>query len=94
MEGKSRSRWNALKHGLLAKAVIIETGEGEERREDFEALLEALQEDLAREGALEHMLVEKTAVDYWRLRRLLALETGRIRSQVDTLETDERTRVR
>lgn len=94
VEGKSRSRWNALKHGLLAKAVIIERGEGQERREDFDALLQALQEDLAPEGALEHTLVEKIAVDYSRIRRLLASETGRIRAQLDNLEADECRRIR
>ena len=93
-DGKSRSHWNALKHGLLAKAVIIEQGESKERREDFETLLRALEADLAPEGVLEQILVEKIAVDYWRLRRFLMSETGRIRSQVDTLEGDERRRLR
>jgi hypothetical protein len=29
-EGKKVSRWNALKHGLLAKEVVIPTGERKE----------------------------------------------------------------
>ena len=36
--GKSRSRMNALKHGLSAKSIVI----GDERPEEFEALRDAV----------------------------------------------------
>ena len=68
-EGKAIVKYNALKHGLLAKEVVITIGEGAETPEEFNSLLEALQTQLAPEGTLEEMLVEKIAVAYWRLRR-------------------------
>ena len=42
--GKARSKMNALKHGLSAKAVVIE---GEDPRE-FEALRAGLEQDFGR----------------------------------------------
>lgn len=82
--GQRKARWNALKHGLLAAETIIAAGEGQERREDFERLLGQLRRDLRPQSALEEMLVEKVAVCYWRLRRLLRYETGQIRKDLDT----------
>ncbi len=38
-EGKQRSRLNALKHGILAKAVVIQGGPGREKRGEFDQLL-------------------------------------------------------
>lgn len=35
-------------------------------------------------GVLEEMLVEKIAVCYWRLRRVLRCEIGEIRKELDT----------
>jgi hypothetical protein len=43
-EGKERSKWNALEHGLLSHAVIIPTGVAEESPEEFRAVLGALAE--------------------------------------------------
>ena len=84
-KGKSAVKWNALKHGLLAREVVIRTGDGEESRSEFETLLESLTDDLQPEGALEGMLVEKIAVCYWRLRRALRCEVGAIRGAADNL---------
>ncbi len=37
-EGKAIVKYNALKHGLLAKEVVITVGEGAESPEEFDAL--------------------------------------------------------
>ncbi len=77
-EGKAIVKYNALKHGLLAKEVVIAVGEGAESPEEFDALLEDLKTQLAPAGTLEEMLVEKVAVAYWRLRRTYKYEVGLI----------------
>jgi hypothetical protein len=78
-DGQSRSRRNALKHGILASALLIAEGEGTEDRAEFDELLDGLQRDFAPVGALEEMLVEKIAVCWWRQKRALLCEAGMIR---------------
>lgn len=87
-EGKAIVKYNALKHGLLAKEVVITIGEGVESPEEFDTLLEALQTQLVPAGTLEEMLVEKIAVAYWRLRRAYKYEVGLIREELDTTTDD------
>jgi len=82
-EGKEIIKYNALKHGLLAKEVVITIGDGAENPEEFNALLQDLNTQLKPEGALEEMLVEKIAVAYWRLRRAYKYEVGLIRNELD-----------
>ena len=87
-EGKAIVKYNALKHGLLAKEVVVTVGEGAENPEEFNTLLEDLKAQLAPEGTLEEMLVEKIAVAYWRLRRAYRYEVGLIRSELDSATDD------
>ena len=82
-EGKAIVKYNALKHGLLAKEVVITVGDGAENPEEFNALLADLQAQLSPEGVLEAMLVEKAAIAYWRLRRACKYELGLIRDSSD-----------
>jgi hypothetical protein len=82
-EGKEIVKYNALKHGLLAKEVFITVGEGAENSEEFNALMEDLSTQLKPMGVLEEMLVEKIAVAYWRLRRAYKYEVGLIRNELD-----------
>ncbi len=63
-EGKSRSRWNAVKHGVLSqRLVVLNENDGQ----TYTLLLENLQRDLNPGNALEEILVEKIAMAYWRL---------------------------
>ena len=87
-EGKAIVKFNALKHGLLAKEVVVTVGEGAEDPKEFNLLLEDLKTQLAPEGTLEEMLVEKVAVAYWRLRRAYRYEVGLIRQELDTATGD------
>jgi len=87
-EGKAIVKYNALKHGLLAKEVVITIGEGAENPEEFNALLQDLKTQLKPEGTLEEMLVEKISVAYWRLRRAYKYEVGLIREELDTATDD------
>jgi len=82
--GKKRVRWNSLKHGLLAKEVVISAGDGEESTDEFLELLAHLRDDVHPVGVLEEMLVERIATCYWRLRRVVRCEVGEIRRRLDT----------
>jgi hypothetical protein len=77
--GKSHSRRNAVKHGILASALLIRSGPGTEDAAEFEELFAALNRDLLPVGRLEEMLVEKVAVCWWRQQRALRCEAGLIR---------------
>ena len=72
--GKQRSKYNALKHGLFAKVVLL----SHESRARFDALLLGLQHDLKPIGLLEEALVEKLATSLWRYRRLLQAESAEL----------------
>ena len=53
--GQNDAAWNALKHGLQAKHVVIPG----EKRKDFLAFRKVVIDDLAPEGALETLLAER-----------------------------------
>jgi hypothetical protein len=63
---------NAVKHGLLCRNLILEG----ENRADFENLHRALINDLRPLGTLQNLLVERLAIFFWRLRRVIAAETA------------------
>jgi hypothetical protein len=87
-EGKAIVKYNALKHGLLAKETVITIGEGAEDPEEFNSLLVDLKTQLNPLGTLEEILVEKIAVAYWRLCRAYRYEVGLIRSELDNATDD------
>ena len=66
-EGKERSKYNAAKHGIFSKVVVID---GESRAE-FRALLNGLRDYHQPVGMLEEILVDKLAALFWRQRRLI-----------------------
>jgi hypothetical protein len=77
--GRKNSRRNALKHGVLADALLISEGEGAEDAARYHALLDGLYDDLQPVGAVEEMLVERIAVCWWRQKRALQCEAGLIK---------------
>jgi hypothetical protein len=82
-DGKVVAACNAIKHGIFAKDLVIAVGDGREDEFEYHELLAELKKDLAPVGRLEMLLVEKIAVNYWRLRRLIRYETGKIRKRLD-----------
>lgn len=84
-EGKAIVKHNSLKHGLLAKEIVVDTGEGTESREEFDALISDLKDQFKPVGSVEEIFVEKVAVAYWRLRRAHRYEVGLIRDKLDTI---------
>lgn len=87
-EGKAISRYNALKHGVLAKAIIPDALADLESQEDFDQLLIALGAYFAPSGAMEELLVQQVAVAYWRLARLYRAEAGAIARHNDARASD------
>lgn len=81
--GKSIVGLNAIKHGIFAKDLVIATGDGREDEKEYRQLLSDLKNQLAPVGRMESLIVEKIAVNYWRLRRLIRYETGEIRQELD-----------
>jgi hypothetical protein len=65
-----RTRYNAIRHGILAQSVVLEG----ENRQEYEDLRQALGMDLGAVGMLEEMWVDQLASLYWRLARLQRAE--------------------
>jgi len=83
--GKARSLLNALKHGLLAKTVVVDPAES---RPDFDRLLADLVREIKPRNLIEQTLVERIATCYWRLRRAQRYESGAIRRALEAPNPD------
>jgi len=69
-EGKAVSKYNALKHGILSKEVLLEG-------EDEKTLIEIgkrLRTELGPQTELELVLVDRITANVWRLRRVMQIE--------------------
>lgn len=74
--GKSNSKFNALKHGILSRYAAI--SHPSESPEEFQELLADLLEELKPVGRMEGALVELIAVNYLRLGRATRYETAQL----------------
>jgi hypothetical protein len=74
-QGKEQSKYNALKHGIFSKVVLLKS----ESRAEFDSLLNGLLNDLRPKGAIEEILVDKLVSLLWRYRRILIAEGVEIR---------------
>jgi hypothetical protein len=77
-EGKKNSSRSALKHGLLAKDVVITTRGNKEDPAEFDALLADLRGCYQPIDVAEDLLVRELAVSYWRSSRALRYERGEV----------------
>jgi hypothetical protein len=71
-EGKVAVRLNALRHGLLARDVVLP---GEDA-DAFEDLWNRVRADLSPVGPIEELLADRVVNVMWRLRRLARAETA------------------
>lgn len=69
-KGKQRSSQNALRHGLLAKCVVLCNESLEGFEETFQQYIDRFQPV----DEIEFTSVEEMAVNYWRLRRAWSIE--------------------
>ena len=76
----SRTRLNALKHGIFSNQVLISDWED---GQEFERLRKGLTDALAPNGELEQLLVDDLISLTWRRRRTLSYERAAIRRQAD-----------
>ncbi len=63
-QGKSNSSNNALRHGILARKVVLDT---DEQRAEFQELLQVCKTKLGPKGLLEKFVVEEIATLFWKL---------------------------
>jgi len=87
--GKSTVARNAIKHGILAREVVITAGDGEESREEFHELVKQIHQYYDPVGVVEELLVQTIANGWWRKARVLRSENGEIRKRLDTLAADQ-----
>src|SRR5579862_9118795 len=78
-QGKDRAARNSLKHGLLAKSILIMQGPAKENKAEFDELLNGLREYFKPVGTAEELLVEEIAISYWMERRAQVYENLEIR---------------
>jgi hypothetical protein len=83
VDGKQRSRSNALRHGLTAQTVIGVL----ESAEDYVAFEAAVVAEYDPQSVIARELVARLASLLWRLRRATAIETGLFAMQADPLAT-------
>ena len=78
-EGKQRSAQNAMRHGLLARCVVLDN----EAREGFDALFELHLDRLQPADGVEFGFIEEMVSSYWRMRRAWAIETRLLQKRLD-----------
>jgi hypothetical protein len=69
-QGKARASRNAIRHGLLAGAIVLD-GESVEM---FREILTGLEDELRPDSPIERRFVETMAISEWRRLRRLSLE--------------------
>jgi hypothetical protein len=82
--GKGVVRFNALRHGLLARDVVLP---GEDAN-TFEDLWNQARADLSPVGLIEELLVDRVVNAMWRLRRLARAESALFHWRVHGLKAD------
>jgi len=81
--GKAVAKMNPVKHGILARHVVLQGQHHDEQVEEFRQLHQHYWQYLAPVGPVEEMLVERIVTTYWRLQRVLIAERGEIARSVD-----------
>ena len=84
-EGKAAVRHNALRHGLLARDVMLP----EEDLDAFEDLLNRVRADLSPVGPIEELLVDRVVGIMWRLGRSERAETALFDWRVRVLKVNQ-----
>jgi len=81
-KGKAVSRYNALKHGLLSKELLLK----DENEEVLEELGKRVRGELKPANEIEQMLVDRIIANFWRLKRAMRIEKEMI--EFDANDTD------
>ena len=81
-QGKQRSKYNALKHGILSKKLLLKN----ESWAEFESLWNGLSEDFQIQGTLATELLMDLVMIRWKKRRLRRAQNAEIAEKVEFLE--------
>jgi hypothetical protein len=87
-KGKIVVSANAIKHGIFTKDLILSSNIGQESESEYQEILDNLEGSLSPCNQMESLLVEKIAVDFWRLRRTIRFETGSLAKCINSLLKD------
>lgn len=79
LDGKDRSKMNAVKHGLTSRPGLITEGDGRESIEDYEHLRTSLVEEFAPETLYDAIRVDHIADLSWRAQRAQRAELAVLR---------------
>jgi hypothetical protein len=79
-KGKVTVAANPIKHGIFVASPLYG-----ENASDYQELLQNLKNSLVPQNQMESLLVEKIAIDFWRLRRVICFESGSIEQCLETL---------
>jgi hypothetical protein len=74
-EGKAVSKYNAIKHGLLCKGVVLEDEDGQE----LLVLEKKIRSELKPANEIEFLLVDRIIANTWRLKRAMQIESEMIK---------------
>lgn len=85
ISGKATIATNAIKHGIFTKDLILSSGPECENEDEYREILKNFTDCLSPSNQLESLLIEKIAVDFWRLRRTIRFETGSIVKGIQSL---------
>ncbi|MDX1982926.1 MAG: hypothetical protein SFV51_21835 [Bryobacteraceae bacterium] len=77
-EGKARVAQNPIRHGLASRAVVL----ANESVDEYNALLQAYRREWEPEGQTQDDLVTELANAQWRLRRIAAIETATLDTEI------------
>jgi hypothetical protein len=81
-EGKQRSSLNAMKHGLTGRTVVLP----KENQEEYRAFAKRITDSLEPGTPVEEELAQVIADQYWRLRRVKAIEDELVERGEATLQ--------
>ena len=82
-EGKLTVASNAIKHGIFTKDLFVPSNTGMENEDEYKELLNNLVISLTPSNQIESLLVEKIAIDFWRLRRVIRFEAGSLSKSLE-----------
>src|SRR5690348_18499703 len=75
--GKSRVRYNALRHGVFSSKLVV----SDRDRETFDQLHDELRKQLKPDTALLQLAFQRVVTAAWRYRQAIEMESGRLRPQ-------------
>ena len=88
--GKEIAKNNAVKHGLYADSILINSPHLKESQTEYQYLLDCLVSELEPKTEYQFILVQKIVNCLWRSRRVLKAETSHINRQLRKVDSELR----